>query len=623
MSEYNSSQISSLSDLEAIRKRSGMYIGEAKNPSHLFQEVIDNAVDELMARHASKTVVHIDTESNLCTIEDDGRGFPMGTMKVEIMGHVFEKQSLEMLVSKTHTGGKLGGKGYSVSSGLNGVGLKALSALSEFFAVETQRTHDDTGKQTRGYIEYSRGKLVDHRYEEIQGTKTGSKVSFRGDPEIFQSVEIPRSYVEVKCKLIKAFGHDISLIVDGENVDLGEQGLQTLLSFEDTSPISDFIELESTRGEELVKVAIQYAGDLTYTNQGFSNMIYNSQGGTHCRLMERMIVEGWVEVADKDQVSKLKYNDYLIGCRSLIACFILEPSYSSQTKERLVVDNKVLQPFMSELKSKFVQYLRRNPEIKDRMLAKFVAYRNSQNTLLNSKEIRGLVKVAELAKDGKVRRKSIVEGLIECTNPIPGETELFITEGNSALGSIQQARDPRIHAGLPLRGKTLNVAGSSLVDAVKNREMLGMVNSVGCGLGDESDHKKSRYGKIIITADSDPDGLHIQNLVITALVMLIPDVVKAGMVYLAPGYLYGYYLKDGSFYGCNSKSEIPKEAVRWSRYKGLGELNPSEFYAFYMNKETRVLKRVDYPESIEDFKRVMIQSKKDLLVEDGVIISNR
>lgn len=622
--EYGSKDIKSLSDLEAIREKKGMYIGEANHPAHLFQEVIDNAVDESLAGSVKNIEVVVDTKDSIYEVRDDGRGFPLGSMKIEIMGHVFEKQSLELMVSKTHTGGKLGGtKGYSISGGTHGVGLKCLSALSDLFEVETYRVHEDTKKFTKALISYSRGKLVNQSYEEVKKRPTGAIVRFKADPTIFNSIEIPLSYIEAKCKLIKAFGHSISLKVDNEDVDLGKGGIESLLHFEESKPISDFVEIEVKKGEEFARFGIQYADDITSNTRGFSNMLYNSQGGTHVRLFERAIIKAWRTVVDKDTNNKLKDWDFMIGCKSIVACFLLEPSYSSQTKERLVTHNTFVQPLLDLFTNDYVKYLYKHKDYVDKMVAKFIAFRDSQNTLLNSKEIRGLVKVAEVAQGGKVRRRSVVDGLIECSNPLVGETELFITEGQSALGSIQQARDPRIHAGFPLRGKALNVAGMDIVSVIKNKEMLGIVNAIGCGLGEASDHKKSRYGKVIITADADIDGYHIRTLVLSALINLIPDLVKAGMVYIAPGYLYGYYDKKGNFNGCDKKEDIPKDAKSWTRNKGLGELNPQEFFDFYMDKSKRQLLQVKYPESITDFNNLMNYSKRDLLIEDEIIIYER
>lgn len=615
---YNSKDIKALSDIEAIRLRPGMYIGATENPAHLFQEAFDNAIDESMAGRAKNIKVEVDDKEKLYTVEDDGSGIPMGSMKVEILGHVFDKQSLELLTSKGHVGGKFGGKSYSISSGLHGVGLKAISALSEKFKIETCRVHDDDGKWTIGTIEYSKGKLINQDYVKTSKKKSYTRVSLKADDTIFTSIDIPKSYIVNKCKIASAFGHKVNLLINGEDYDLGEPTLMSLIEVEEgIKNISSPIELKSQIGEEFSQVCIQYFDDLGSRVKGFTNLLYNSQGGTHTRLFERMIVKAWRRVEGKDSI--LKDSDFLLGMRSVVACFISNPAFTSQTKERLSVNNSMIQPFMDELENALVKWLNKNPDIKDLLLRKFNTFRQKQNELLASKEIKGIVKVAEV-KEGKVRRRSMMDGMIECTNPIAGETELFITEGDSALGSIKQARDTRIHAGIPLRGKCLNVAGLDLVSVLKNKEMLGIVNAIGAGVGESCDASKSRYGKIIITADSDPDGLHITNLVMSALINLVPDLVKKGMVYIAPGYLYGYYDKSGEFHGCHHKEDIPKDAKSWTRAKGLGEWNPPEFYDFYMNRDKRVLLKVDYPESLADFNNLMNRSKRSLLEDEGVIM---
>lgn len=618
MNNYTSKDIKSLSDLDAIRLRAGMYIGHTDHPAHLFQEAFDNAIDESMAGRAKNIIVSVDTKNNKYTVQDDGSGIPMGSMKVDILGHVFEKQSLEMLTSKGHVGGKFGGKSYSISSGLHGIGLKAISALSELFSIETCRIHDDTGEWTVGRISYSRGKMIEQTYTPSALKKSFTKVTLKADPDIFNSTVISNSYIINKCKIASAFGHKVLLIIDEENYDLGSPTLESLIDTEEgVNPITSSIELKSKIDEQFTQVCIRYFDDLGSRIKGFTNLLYNSQGGTHNRLFERAIIKAWRRVEGKDSI--LKDNDFLLGMRGVVACFISEPAFTSQTKERLSVNNNKIQPFMNEIENMLVKWLNKNPEVKDLLLRKFNTYRKKQNELLASSEIKGIVKVAEV-KGGKVRRKSMMAGMVECTNPIPGETELFITEGESALGSIKQARDTRIHAGIPLRGKCLNVAGLDMVSVLKNKEMLGIVNAIGAGVGEESNSEYSRYGKIIITADSDPDGLHITNLVMSALINLVPDLVKKGMVYIAPGYLFGYYDKNGEFFGCHRKEDIPKDAKRWTRFKGLGELNPSEFFDFYMNKEKRVLLKVEYPESIAEFNSLMNRSKKSLLEEEEIII---
>lgn len=615
---YTSKDIKSLSDLDAIRLRAGMYIGHTEHPAHLFQEAFDNAIDESMAGRAQNILVSINTKENEYVVQDDGSGIPMGSMKVEVLGHIFEKQSLEMLTSKGHVGGKFGGKSYSISSGLHGIGLKAISALSELFSIETCRIHDDTGKWTVGKISYSRGKLLEQTYTESQNKESYTRVTLKADPEIFNSVVISNSYIINKCKIASAFGHKVSLSIDGEVFDLGSPTLESLLEVDEgVNPITSSIELKAKLDDQFTQVCIRYFDDLGARIKGFTNLLYNSQGGTHNRLFERTIIKAWRRVEGKDSI--LKDGDFLLGMRGVVACFISEPAFTSQTKERLSVNNNRIQPFMNEIEDMLVKWLNKNSDVKDLLLRKFNTYRRKQNELLASNEIKGVVKVAEV-KGGKVRRKSLMPGMVECTNPIAGETELFITEGESALGSIKQARDTRIHAGIPLRGKCLNVAGMDLVSALKNREMLGIVNAIGAGVGEDCNAENSRYGKIIITADSDPDGKHITNLVMSALINLVPDLVKKGMVFIAPGYLYGYYDKNGEFFGCHTKEEIPKDAKRWTRAKGLGEWNPPEFYDLYMNPKKRILLQVEYPESIIEFNSLMNRSKRSLLEDEGVII---
>lgn len=618
--KYSIKDIKALSDLDAMRERPGMYVGECNTPSHLFQESIDNALDESIGGYASKIAVEIDSKNKIYTVSDNGRGIPLGKMKLNIMGEVFEKESLEVLTSKGHTGGKFGGSGYKISSGLHGIGLKCLSALSEELTIIVTRTHDKSKKWTRATISYSKGKIIKQEYKKVnkKDNPSGTLVRFKADNLIFDSIEIPKSYIINKCQIARAFGHNVTLIIDGEKIKLPKGGLETIIENEGDKVIIDPIKIKSNNKKtgEFMEVCLQYNSSLNLKSKGFTNLLYNSQGGTHVRWIERVIVEAWKEVLPKGHY--LQDWDVTVGLRVIVAVFIQDTSFSSQTKERLTTKVGVINPLLLEFKRKYIKYLKSNPKIIEKMYIKFKAYRDNQNKLLASKEVQGLVKIADIS-NGQVRRKSVVEDLSECSSQDTKKTELFLCEGKSAEGSLKACRNPIYHATLPLRGKILNTANMPISVALKSKEILAIVNSIGCGVGVTSNASKSRYGKVIIAVDADKDGLHIATLIICALINLIPDMVKKGKVFIAESALYGYY-KGKVFYPVWDKSNIPSN-VSYTRFKGLGELNPTQAYSMFMDKTKRKLIQVKYPEDIHEYNLLLVSSKKELLTDLGLIIN--
>lgn len=497
-SEYTSKQLSALGDLEAIRLRKGMYVGDADNPAHLFQEAFDNALDESIGGYSKLTRIDVDSKTHTYQITDYGRGIPLGTMEVDLMGTIFRKSTLEVLTSKTHSGGKFGNGGYKLSSGLHGVGLCCLAALSDSFEVKVFRISDDTGLMTEGTIHYRNGVLQSQSYDTNLALKvTGTSIKFRADKDIFPNLEIPRSYIINKCKIASAFKHKVELYIDGVQEDVSSRGLEDLLDLEEAHPLHDPINLsiKDPDSGEFMEVCIIYTSDIKSSTKGFTNLLYNSAGGTHTRLLDRAIKEAWSELLPKDNI--LKEWDILLGMRAVTAVFIQETSFSSQTKEKLNVPNGNLKVLMDMFKLEFIKYMKKNSKLSETLITKFNAYREAQNRLLASKEVQGLVQVADV-KDGRVRRKSVVPGLSECSTKDVEKTELFICEGESAKGSLMSCRDTAIHGILPIRGKIQNTSYLSVKDALQSQEVLNIVNAIGCGVSDDSDHTKSRYGKVIV-----------------------------------------------------------------------------------------------------------------------------
>ena len=364
--------------------------------------------------------------------------------------------------------------------------------------------------------------------------------------------------------------------MDKEELDTN-YSIFDLMKEENISTYCDIptIEVEN-KDKEKMKVALRYTSDTTDRYFGYTNLLYNSIGGTHISELSKAIIATKKEFIDKNKSLKpdveLKPNDYLIGLRGVCAVFISRPEFSSQTKEKLVNNKKYFEELMENFKKNFMKWLKANIDKANLLIKRFEEYRNSQNSLLNRKEISSLIKVNNDTEDN-VRRRSVVSKLVECTSNKRAGTEMFIVEGDSALGPYKFVRNKETQAVLPLRGKILNVVGKTLKEAVQSKEICDIANSIGCGIGSACDANKSRYDRIIISADADPDGLQINCLVLAVFINLFPDMVRQGRVYVSipPLYCWGTSVKD---YGwSNNIEDIPVDAKHVHRFKGLGEMN--------------------------------------------------
>ncbi|WJZ23525.1 DNA topoisomerase II large subunit [Listeria phage LIS04] len=620
---YDSSSIEIFSDVAHIRKRPGMYIGETDTPKHLFSEAIDNALDETQSNYSDKVIVRVDTQNNVYEVQDFGRGIPHGEIEVrDDAGNVVKKaEVVEILATQAKSGGKFNNDAYKIRSGLHGVGLTCITALSEHMEIETTRD----GQSVKFVA--SQGKKLSIDRTEADPELHGTTIRFKGDDTIFDSNVIPLDTIHTRCKTANSLGFPVFLYIDGELQDLGDRGLVELLpaNGNGVSTLCDIpLEIVTPNGE-MVKVLLRYTSDTRELYRGYTNLLYNSGGGTHLRELSRSIREAWTPYRE-DTI--IKSNDVLVGLRGVVAIFIAEPEFSSQTKERLIVKSKQLEHLFDQIQTQLSKYLKDNESVRKGLLKRFEEYRISQNKMLAQKEIKELVKVNSSLDGKSIRRKSVVPSLRECLSPSRDDTELYIVEGDSAGGTAVQARDQHTQAILPLKGKILNVTQKSIKKSLQSEEVKNIVNSIGAGVGADSDANRSRYDKIIIMCDADPDGANIAALVMSVLVKLIPDVIRQGRVYLALPPLFGYEIKkkgqDPVFVPVYSKDELP-DGVEFTRFKGLGEMDPEELEVSCMKESTRKLIPVEFPEDIDDFNEVLSSSKKrfELLQQAGVIYSLR
>lgn len=615
---YSADNIKVLNDIEHIQLRSGMYIGEANDPRSLFSEMFDNAMDEVSAGHSTELIVDVNTKENRYTVHDFGRGIPHGKKKLE---NGEEKEVLEVLMTIANSGGKFDNNSYNYSAGLNGVGMTVTNALSQEFKVRSRRSGKYVEVIAHGSadVEINRGKT-----EELHGTSA----SFVPNKKYFHSVKIPHEFIMNRCRIASALGFRARCIIDGEEQNT-DCTIFDLIKEED-SKIATYvdiptIEVKNTSGESM-KVALRYTSDTKDRYFGYTNLLANYLGGTHIQCLTKAICGAWETLLTKYKnlrpVIELKSSDYLVGLRGICAVFISHPEFSSQTKEKLVVNKAYFDELMENFSKSLVKYLTDNIDIAQQLVKRFEEYRLAQNALLNQKELSSLIKINEDNSDS-IRRRSVVSKLVECTSKKRAGTELFIVEGDSAMGPYLYVRDKETQAVLPIRGKILNTTYKDLKEVIKNKEICDIANSIGCGIGPQCDASKSRYDKVIISADADPDGLQINCLVLAVFVNLFPDMIKQGRVYISlpPLYCWGDSAKN---YGwCNKVEDIPATAKNVHRFKGLGEMNNDQLDYFLVDKNTRHVMQVEYPSDIDEFNKILgtSEGKGELLRGLGLIVT--
>lgn len=615
ISDYNSDSIQVLDDINHIRKRKGMYIGDANDPRQLISEIIDNSIDEVQGGFSDKLVVTVDTKKNSYMVRDYGRGIPHGTKKLD---NGEEKEVIEVLCTKSNSGGKFDNKSYNYSSGLHGLGLTITNALSDWIEIKSFRD---------GICAHL--KAINGKIELLEKVNTnepnGTELSFSPSKRYFSNNKIPLQFIENRCKISSALGFISELIVDGKQIDTNSTIFDLML--EDSKNISNYYDFEifdiTTNNGERMKVAMRYTSDTTDRYFGFTNLLVNSIGGTHISELSKTIHETWRELINKHKNLRpdveLRNSDYLIGLRAVCAVFISNPEFSSQTKEKLVNNKSYFKDLMLEFKKSLMKSLGSDINRTKSLIKRFEEYRISQNKLLSRKEISSIIKVNKDSPDN-IRRKSVVPKLRECISKSREDTELIICEGDSAASPLIRTRNKFTQAVLPLRGRILNVTNMDPKQAIKSQEVCNIVNAIGCGIGSQCDASRSRYSRIVYMSDEDSDGMGIVNLVLSVFVNMLPDIVKNGMLYLSKSPLYTWQINKEPF-GCNDIGEIPA-GVKYSRIKGLGEFDDIEVKKFLINPETRTLYQIEYPSDIQKFNYIMgtSQGKGSLLKDLGLIV---
>ncbi len=599
---YTSDDIQVLEGLEAVRKRPGMYIGttSARGLHHLVWEIVDNAIDEALAGHASEITVHVD-ENSIISVKDDGRGIPIG---------VHEKtgvSTLETIFTVLHAGGKFGGGAYKVSGGLHGVGASVVNALSEFLEVKSFIDG------TEYYVRFENGGELVVPIENRGSTdQKGTHVRFKPDPIIFtETTEFSHEVLRDRLRQMAFLNKGIKIIFIDDRMDEEEKvqefqyenGLLEYIEFmnKNKNPIHE--EIVYVEGEEeniIVEVSMQYNDGFVPNIYSFCNNINTQEGGTHedgFRLALTRVINNYARdnnLLKKDE-ENFQGDDVREGLTAIISVKHPDPQYEGQTKTKLG-NSEVRRIVSSVFGNQLERYLMENPED-----AKIII----EKAKVASKARVAAKKARELTRrKGALEVSSLPGKLADCSNRNPAESEIYIVEGDSAGGSAKQGRDSNFQAILPLRGKVLNVEKSRVHRIFENNEIRMMITAFGTGVADEMELEKLRYHKIIIMTDADVDGAHIRTLLLTFFYRFLRPLIENGYVYIAQPPLYKISRGNKSDYAYTEEEldelkEEYGERHNVQRYKGLGEMNPEQLWDTTMDPSTRTLIQVTIEDAIE------------------------
>ena len=597
--EYGADQIQILEGLEAVRKRPGMYIGSTslRGLHHLVYEIVDNAIDEVLAGFCNTIDVTIN-EDNSITVIDNGRGIPVG------INHKSGKPAVEVVFTILHAGGKFGGGGYKVSGGLHGVGASVVNALSEWLEVTI----------------YKEGKVYNQRYErghvcyplkvigECEKEKSGTMVTFLPDKQIFEDTVFDYDTLKQRLREMAFLTKNVKIILrdkrEGQEMEKtfhyegGIKEFVTYLNKGKTPLYPDIIYCEGTRDDVYVEVSMQHNDSYTEGSYSFVNNITTPEGGTHLTGFKNALTKTFNAYARLNKLIKenetLSGEDIREGLTAIVSIKIGEPQFEGQTKQKLG-NSEARGAVDSIVSEQLMIYLEQHPQVAKIILEKSILAQRAREAARKAREL--------------TRRKSALDGLslpgklADCSDKDPKNCEIYIVEGDSAGGSAKTARTRATQAILPLRGKILNVEKARLDRIYSNAEIKAMITAFGTGIHDDFDISKLRYHKIIIMTDADVDGAHISTLLLTFIYRFMPELIKQGHVYLAQPPLYKLEKNKKVWYAYSDEEldQILQEVGRdqnnkIQRYKGLGEMDAEQLWETTMDPEKRILLRVNMDE---------------------------
>ena len=632
--KYGADEIQVLEGLEAVRKRPGMYIGSTgpRGLHHLVYEIVDNSIDEALAGFCTKIEVHL-LPGEIVRVIDNGRGIPVGIQpKLGI-------PAVTVVFTVLHAGGKFGGGGYKVAGGLHGVGASVVNALSAWTEVEVCDGKDIYRQR------FERGNKATELEKTGEGTQKGTTVTFKADPEIFTETDV-YDYETLSVRLREqAFlnaGVHIELFDerDPENIISDdfcyEGGVSSFVEYIHNKRALDVIHPDimyfSAKNEDdtaSAEIAMQYNESYNELILSFANNIHTNDGGTHEEGFKRALTRVMNDYARKFNIIKeneknLSGEDVREGLTAIISVKVKDAQFESQTKAKL--GNTEIRTLVDKLISeKLEQYLEENPATAKAIFEKALMAARARDAARKARDL--------------ARRKTAMEGaglpgkLADCQSRNVEETEIYIVEGDSAGGSAKGGRDRRFQAILPLWGKMLNVEKARLDRVYGNDKLMPVITALGCGIGDEIDLSKLRYGKIIIMADADVDGSHIRTLMLTFFFRFMRPLIEQGHIYIAQPPLYRITKGKEHHYAYSDaeRDKIMSELggkYEIQRYKGLGEMDAEQLWETTMDPSTRIMLRVDMEDAAaadEVFTILMgdkVEPRREFIEKNATYVQN-
>ena len=599
---YDASEIQVLEGLEAVRKRPGMYIGStsASGLHHLVYEIVDNAIDEALAGYCTEITVTINPGDTI-TVTDNGRGIPVDIQKQT------GRPALEVVYTVLHAGGKFGGGGYKVSGGLHGVGASVVNALSQWLEVQVQKD----GKIYE--MKFSRGGITQEMTVLGETTGTGTAVTFKPDPEMFDTLVYDYETLHTRMREQAFLNAGLRITItdarpgqeqsDSMCYEGGIREFVTWLNRNKTPLHEEVIYLAGAKGDSTAEVALQYNDSYNETLVSFANDIHTPEGGMHetgfKTALTRVLNAYGMKYGMIKEGDKVSGEDVREGITAVISVKLTEAQFEGQTKAKL--GNASIRTLVDNVVSdQLAVYLEEHPVVARTILDKALTANRAREAARKARE--------------SIRRKTALGGaampdkLRDCNENNPELTEIYIVEGDSAGGSATQGRDSRFQAILPLWGKMLNVETARADKVYGNDKLQPVITALGAGIGDELDLNRLRYHKIIIMADADVDGAHIRTLLLTFFFRFMRPLIEEGYVYSAVPPLYkltrgkqqrvAYTDEERDAISAEMRSGNPNVKIDISRFKGLGEMNPHELWETTMDPEKRTLRRITLDDAV-------------------------
>ncbi len=555
VSTYNEDNIKILEGLEAVRKRPSMYIGnvDVEGLHHLVYEVVDNSIDEAMAGHCDSIWVTIHTDNSI-SVEDNGRGIPVGIHKTE------KVPAVEVVMCKLHAGGKFDNHSYKVAGGLHGVGVSVVNALSSQLEVQIF-----SNKQVYGQT-YEKGRKTSELTVVGKTKKKGTRVHFRPDPEIFKTVDFSREILSRRMRELAFLNKGVRIILDDKRNEAKEEyhykgGIKEFVEYLNrrTSPLHKPIMIEGVRNEVEIDVAVQYNDSFSEKLFSFANNINTAEGGFHLIGFKAALTRTINQYATNGNLpknlrsAKISGDDVREGLTAIVSVRIPNPQFEGQTKTKLG-NSEVKGLVESLVNEKLSEFFEENPSVARKIIAKTVDAARARDAARRARDIaRNKGAMVDATLPGK---------LAECQVSDPAQRELFIVEGDSAGGSAKQGRDRKFQAILPLKGKILNVEKARFDKILRSEEIKNIITALGTGVGrEEYDIDRIRYHKIVIMTDADVDGSHIRTLLLTFFYRQLPEIVERGYLYIAQPPLLKVGKGKSEFY-LTSESELNEHLLK-------------------------------------------------------------